>query len=243
MRPIEKDGVKVKILGICGSPRKNGNTEFLLAQALEAAKSVNHDSVETESYSIAGKKYLPCISCFNCIKLGYCIRSKDDDFEELRNKWMGADGIIMATPVYHMGLPGQLKCFIDRLGNSMNVIGKHLKVYGAIVQGVHIFSGEEHTLTQIINHALLMGNVVISGDYWESYIGAAGWTENRIEKDSLKKLFEEKSFDAEAAVRASRSIGKRVAQLALIIKVGALYLIDYLKDDPYLKPFISRIKR
>lgn len=237
----------VKVLGISGSPRKNANTSFLLDQALEGAKSVDSEAVETEGYSISGKQYLPCISCFTCGKVGYCIRSKDDDFEELRDKWIAADAVIMAVPVYHMGIPGQLKCFIDRLGNSIwsyyGGVGKHLKVYGAIAQGVHIFSGQEHAMTQIINHAIVMGNIVISGDAWESYIGSGAWTENKIEKNSLKKLYEGKSFDAETGVKASRSLGKRVAELSLILKAGALYCVDYLKKDPAYKPFIDRIKR
>lgn len=240
--------IRIKVLGIAGSPRKDGNTEFLLNQALEAAKSVDSEAVEVEAYSIAGKKYLPCLSCFACAKLGYCIRGKNDDFNELRDKWIDADAVIVAVPVYHIGIPGQLKCFIDRLGNSLwsyygGVGSKHLKAYGAIAQGIHIFSGQEHAITDIINHALVMGNVVISGDSWESYIGGGGWTENKVEKNALKTLFDGKSFDAEAAVKASRSLGKRVAELALVLKAGALCCMDYLKDDPAFKPFIERIRR
>jgi len=236
-------GVKIKVLGICGSPRRNANTEFLLNHALDAAKSVNPKDVETEAYSIAGKEYLPCISCFICAKTGECIRSKKDDFNELRDKWIDADAVIMAVPVYHMSIPGQLKCFIDRLGNYGGANGVHLKVYGAIAQGVHLFSGQEQAMTYIAIHALIMGNVVVSGDPWESYIGGAGWTENRIEKDALKCLYEFKSFDAEIAVKSARSLGKRIAELALIIKAGALCFMDHLKENPLYEPFIERIKR
>jgi multimeric flavodoxin WrbA len=240
-----KNGIKIKVLGICGSPRKNANTEFLLNQALDAAKSVDREAVETEVYSIAGKEYLPCISCFLCAKTGECVRSKKDDFNELRDKWICADAVIMAVPVYHMSIPGQLKCFIDRLGNSLwsypGCAGKHLKVYGAIAQGVHIFSGQENTIKEIINHALVMGNIVIAGDPWESYLGGGGWTENKIEKDALKKLYEGKSLDAVVAIKASRSLGKNVAQLALILKAGALLYIDQLKSDPSYTPFVERI--
>ena len=240
-------GVKIKVLGICGSPRKNANTEFLLNQALDAAKSVDPKNVETEAYSIAGKEYLPCISCFSCAKTGECIRSKKDDFNELRDKWVDADAIIMAVPVYHMSIPGQLKCFIDRLGNSLwsyeGSAGKHLKVYGAIAQGVHIFSGQENAIKEIINHAIVMGNIITSGDPWESYLGGAGWTENKVEKNALKSLYESGSFDADIAVKSARSLGKRVAELALIIKAGALHYIDYLKTDPMYKPLVERVSK
>lgn len=242
-----KNDVKIRVLGICGSPRKNANTEFLLNQALDAAKSVDPENVYVEAYSIAGKEYLPCISCFSCAKTGECIRSKKDDFNELRDKWIEADAVIMAVPVYHLSIPGQLKCFIDRLGNSIwsyeGSAGKHLKVYGAIAQGVHIFSGQENAIKEIINHAIVMGNIITSGDPWESYLGGAGWTENRVEKDALKSLYESKSFDAEVAVKSARSLGKRVAELALIIKAGVLHYINYLEKDPLYKPLIRRIRK
>jgi multimeric flavodoxin WrbA len=210
---------------------------------LDAAKSVNPKYVETEAYSIAGKEYLPCISCFTCAKTGECIRSKKDDFNELRDKWIDADAIIMAVPVYHMSIPGQLKCFMDRLGNYGGANGVHLKVYGAIAQGVHLFSGQEQAMTYIAIHALIMGNVVVSGDPWESYIGGAGWTENKVEKNALKTLYESKSFDADVAVKSARTLGKRVAELALIIKAGALYYRDYLEKDPLFRPLIERINK
>jgi multimeric flavodoxin WrbA len=247
MQSVKNGEIKIKVLGISGSPRKNANTEFLLNQALDAAKSVNPKNVETESYSIAGKEYLPCISCFTCAKTGECVRSEKDDFNELRDKWVDADAIIMAVPVYHMSIPGQLKCFIDRLGNSLwsyqGSAGRHLKVYGAIAQGVHIFSGQENAIKEIINHAIVMGNIVTSGDPWESYIGGAGWTENKVEKNALKTLYESKSFDADVAVKSARTLGKRVAELALIIKAGALYYRDYLEKDPLFRPLIERINK
>jgi len=244
---MKKNELRIKVLGISGSPRKNGNTEFLLSQALEAARLVDPEAVETELYSIAGKKYLPCIACSTCAKTGECIRSRDDDFNDLRDRWLEADAVIVAVPVYHMGIPGQLKCFFDRLGNSLwsyrGSAGKHLKVYGAIAQGVHIFSGQENAIKEIINHALIMGNIVISGDPWESYIGGAGWTEKVSGKDALKSLYEKKSFDAEAAVKSARSLGKRVAELALIIKAGAMHYLNRLEKDPMFKPFVKRIKQ
>jgi multimeric flavodoxin WrbA len=242
-----KDNVRIKILGIAGSPRRNGNTEFLLTKALEAAKAVDPGNIETEFYSIAGKKYLPCISCFTCAKTGYCILGEKDDFFELRDKWIDADAIIIAVPVYHMGIPGQLKCFIDRLGNSVDqgypAPLKHLKVYGVITQGIHIFSGQEHAATDLINHALIMGNIVVSGDAPESYIGSCGWTENKVEKDALKKLYNRKRLDAIFTVKASSNLGKRVAELALIIKLGALQYIDHLEKDPAYSLFVKRIKK
>lgn len=47
-----------------------------------------------------------------------------------------------------------------------------------IAQGMHLSSGQEHALTDLINHALVMQSIPVTGDIWESYIGAAGRTLN-----------------------------------------------------------------
>lgn len=247
--------IKVKILGIMGSPRAGGNTEFMLDEALdEAEKAVKEwgEEVEIEKYSTAGKFYLPCISCFKCAELGYCKRGEEpgDDFNELRDKWLEADAVILAVPVYHMTIPGNIRNFIDRLGNSptspkyKGIPLKHLKVYGAIAQGIHIFSGQEHTITDIMNHAILMGNVYIGGDMWENYIGAAGWTEGDplVSLDALKRLYEDGHFDAKIAVKACRTLGRRVAQLTLIIKVGAQKYLEHLKREKNYMALVDRIQ-
>jgi multimeric flavodoxin WrbA len=105
----------LRVLGFCGSPRK-GNTLFLLEKALEAAKRAA-DGVEVTSVSLRGKVVAPCNSCFWCVTHGGECKI-GDDFQELIEKWLSAHVILYAFPVYHMSIPGQLKCFIDRLGQS-----------------------------------------------------------------------------------------------------------------------------
>ena len=63
----------VRLLGICGSPRKTGNSRFLLDRAVAAAKETAPEAVETELYSFAGKEIAPCISCFRCMDAGVTI--------------------------------------------------------------------------------------------------------------------------------------------------------------------------
>jgi multimeric flavodoxin WrbA len=214
----------VKILGINGSPRPKGNSMFLLEHAIKGAEDAGF-FVQTEIYNLGGKgkSFAPCDSCFACLGNGDC--HIEDSFQELRQKWLDADGIIYSVPVYHMTYPAQLRAFIDRLGNSLfgyyqMKCTKSMKVIGSITQGMHIFSGQEHTLTDLINHAFVMGGIPVSGDMWESYIGVGGWTENSEKKDAMAQLVEKGSLDAQVTVSASRAIGKRVAQFALIVNSG-----------------------
>lgn len=241
-----KEGKFLKVLGIAGSPRKGGNSEYLLAQVMEEAGQVDED-VEIKTYSIAGKKFAPCLACSKCVELkGECVQK--DDFQQLKDEWLKADVVIYSVPVYHMTIPGQLRCFMDRLGKSLSsyyggMIAKNVKVIGAIAQGVHIFSGQEHTMTDIINHALLMGCVPVGGDTWESaYIGGGGWTFNEREKDALKKHYERGDLEAVVAVRAARSVGKRAAQFALMLKEGAIVKREMLeKEEAVFAPFLARL--
>ncbi len=241
--------MKLKVLGINGSPRK-GNSEFLLNKALDYIKNVDNFDLEIDRYSFRGKEFKACIAC------GYCGRNEgecvfDDDFAELKDKWLAADVILYSVPVYHMSIPGQVKCFIDRLGNSFfatfssnfpedkDTLPKLLKVIGSIVQGAHIFSGQEHTITDLINHALLMQSIPVVGDMWESYIGAAGWTNSKIDREAMEKDFKDGDFDVQIAVEASEKIALRSVEMAAIIKSGTEVNRDYLINDNHYKPFLE----
>jgi FMN-dependent NADH-azoreductase len=130
-----------------------------------------------------------------------------------------------------MSIPGQLKCFIDRLGQSgitklvpsesRSGFVKPLKAMGIISQGMHIFSGQEHAITELVNHALIMGCLPIAGNLWEGYIGASGWTELLRDKNAIEKLHAQGTISAEAAVASAETLGKNVAYLANVIRAGS----------------------
>ena len=235
---------KIRLLGICASPRKTGNSRFLLEKALNGASEAAPDVVEIELFSMAGKQIGPCISCFRCVEAGDC--TIEDDFHELRDKWVAADAIIYSVPVYHMGIPGQLKCFIDRLGNSLfsfygGNLSRNLKTVGVVVQGSHLFAGQEQVMITLINHAVLMSCVPVAGDPWQSYLGAAGWTRDQSRKDSLRRLHDEGEADAEITVTAADSLGKRVVEMALVIKSGGVTHREMLERDGTYTAFLSRL--
>lgn len=236
----------IKVLGIQGGPRRGGNSDYLLEHSLRGAADAGSD-VKVEKYSIVGKKFAPCLNCGKCeaLKGECCIK---DSFQELRDKWVDSDVIIYSMPVFHMTIPGQLRCFIDRLGNSQfcfyNMeVPRSMKVIGGIAQGIHIFSGQEHTLTDINNHAMVMGSLYTNGDLWESYIGAGGWTYNEIGKDAIKNHYDKGDMDAVVAVKAAYSVGRRSAELALLLQAGAEKRMDILENQKIYKPFVDRVKK
>ncbi len=90
---------------------------------------------------------------------------------------------------------------------------------------------QEAALLALVQHALIMGCVPVSGDMWQSYIGAGGWTHGHGERDALKKLLDSQDPATQAVVAAARSVGKRTAHLALLLKAGAEAHRDFLSRD------------
>jgi len=236
--------MKLKLLGICGSPRK-GNSEFLLNKSLEDISELPFD-IDINTYFLRGKKIQPCISCFKCMEnQGQCILK--DDFEELRQMWISADIIIYSCPVYHLSIPGQLKCFIDRLGNTFYGYYKvssvrHLKTIGILMQGLHFFGGQELAISYLIHHAVLLNSIPISGDGWHSYLGAAGWTENQLSKNAMSQLLNKGNFDSEITITAAKSVVKRAIEVAAMIKTGFYHLQDKFSNDPRYVSYLNRLR-
>jgi len=99
----------VKVLGIAGSPRENGNTRILLEKALAGAKSVG---AETESVIISELDFCGCQECGGCDETGECIY--DDEMQLLYEKFEKAERLILASPIFFGSLPSQVKMMIDR---------------------------------------------------------------------------------------------------------------------------------
>ena len=235
---------KIMILGISASPRKSGNSRYLLSKAMSVAKDVDSKLIQTKTITFSNKCIGPCIACYKCIKKGDC--QTRDDFQSMRDNWLESDAVIYSIPVYHGGFPGQLKCFFDRLGFTTfvryNGMPKFLKIIGTLSQGINIFAGQESVLAASITGHVAMGCIPVGGDPWEGYWGAAGWTKNDMGKKGLSKLYDQGEDDARAVVAAAESVGKRVAQMALVIKYGGKSLQNMLKKETIFEPFLSRLE-
>ena len=101
----------MKVIGIVGSPRKNGNTELLTAHTL---KAVAEEGLDTELIRLAGLEIRPCNACMVCQKEERC--SIEDDLFPVYLKMKQADGIILASPVYFGSATALIKALIERTG-------------------------------------------------------------------------------------------------------------------------------
>lgn len=97
------------VLGLMGSPRKNGNTDFLLSLFM---KEIEKAGVRTHIVEVGKKNIMPCMEYSVCEKKGTC--PIDDDMDEVYSLLREADIIVLATPIFFYSAPAQVKALIDR---------------------------------------------------------------------------------------------------------------------------------
>jgi len=98
-----------KVIGIAGSPRRSGNSERVLDSVLKGVEIAGN---YIEKIVIRDLNISPCNSCGGCYSSGICVIN--DDMQNMYSKLIEADGVIVASPLYFMGVSAQLKAFIDR---------------------------------------------------------------------------------------------------------------------------------
>ncbi|MFC1984020.1 flavodoxin family protein [Chloroflexota bacterium] len=99
----------MKVLGIVCSPRKGGNTEILVEEALAGAREAG---AQSEIVLVAGKNIAPCDGCLSCRKTSEC--KIKDDMQPIYQQLEMADAIIFGTPVYLCNVSAQAKIVMDR---------------------------------------------------------------------------------------------------------------------------------
>lgn len=100
-----------KVLVLSATPRKGGNSDVLCDEFVKGADESGH---ETEKIFLKDKKINYCVGCGLCNQNGYSGCSQKDDMEEILDKMIEADVIVMATPVYFYTMNAQMKTLIDR---------------------------------------------------------------------------------------------------------------------------------
>ena len=157
----------MKVIGIVGSPRKDGNTASLTAHTL---KAIAEEGLDTELISLSGLDIKPCQACYHCLKEEKC--SIEDDMFPIYLKMKEADGIILASPVYYGSATALSKAFIERAGqlakwNNQPFQGK---VGGPLV--VARRAGKNFTLAQLTLWFQLLGFFVPGSTYWNVAFGS-----------------------------------------------------------------------
>ncbi|MBW1854212.1 MAG: flavodoxin family protein, partial [Deltaproteobacteria bacterium] len=118
----------MSILAICGGLREESNTNKIVKKVAESS------GCDFELVYLAKLEIKPCVGCPDCmmndvylakLEIKPCVGCPDcmmnegkcaieDDMQELYEKLLNADAIILGSPTYYMDVSGAVKCFIDR---------------------------------------------------------------------------------------------------------------------------------
>lgn len=101
----------VEILGIVGSARPWGNSELVVRQALQGARS---EGAKAQMIRLTDLNLAPCTGCTRCAIGGKPCRL-DDDMAWLIEAIRSADGLVLAAPTYFLGPAAVIKLVLDRL--------------------------------------------------------------------------------------------------------------------------------
>ena len=107
-----KSPEQMKVTAFCASPRKNGNTDLLIEEALKGAMSTG---AQGEKIMLQKIKMGFCIGCRRCKDSDYeemC--TVKDDMSEIYQKIIDSDAIIIGFPIYTGRECAQLSTFLDR---------------------------------------------------------------------------------------------------------------------------------
>ena len=190
----------MKAVAFNGSPRKGGNTEFLLRKVLEP---IGEAGIETELVQIGGKLLRGCTACNKCRENqdSRCVL-KSDMVNDCIAKMIEADAILLGSPTYFAGMSTEMTALIDRAGYVAGANGGLFsrKIGAAVVANRR---GGATNVMDSINHMFLMSRMIVPGStYWNFGVGR--------EKGDVQ--------NDEEALRNMRDLGETIAWLLKSLK-------------------------
>lgn len=160
------------VIGLNGSPKKNGNTAFLLNEVKKHVEELGgeFEVIDVQS-AILDCKHPFCMECKspcdqNCLK--------GTKLEEAYNKITKADAVVIGSPVYFGTVSAQLKCFFDQsryIRSDKKWVGK---IGAAVTVGASKYGGQELTANTIQNMLMVHGFDIINDGYEEFDAGHFG---------------------------------------------------------------------
>jgi len=150
----------MKVVAFNGSPRKDGNTSILIHHVFS---ELENQGIETDLVQLSEKEIHGCIACYKCSENPnrHCA-VKSDAANACIDKMLGADGIILGSPVYFQGVTPEMKALIDRAGYVARSNGRMFKDKVAASLVALRRSGGISTL-DTMNHFFLSGQMIIVG--------------------------------------------------------------------------------
>ena len=202
-----------RLLCVCGSARK-ASTAYAVEQAKAYAEEIADVSVDI--LYLAGKKIAPCMGCNACVKKGvpHCVLYNDDMADWNTRLWE-YDGILLASPVYEMGITPQLSGFLSRF-RAEYLIQKddpNCRLYmagAALAVGGTRNGGQECAINTLLGWFHTQGMTVVNGGLGV-YAGAAVWSQDRMAQGAAED---------EKGMANVKTVAQRLALIATALKNG-----------------------
>jgi multimeric flavodoxin WrbA len=99
----------MNVIAFLGSPRKDGNTELLLKEAI---RGIEESGLNVHAFNLNLMNISPCQNCGGCDDTGICVI--DDDMVQIYDAIRSANRIILASPIFFFNLSAQAKIMLDR---------------------------------------------------------------------------------------------------------------------------------
>ena len=103
--------LKMNILILQSSPRKNGNTAWMAEEYRKAGVAMGH---KVTLVNIGSKKIAGCLACEYCHGKGNGACIQKDDMQELYPLLAEAEVLVLASPIYYFTLSAQIQAPIQR---------------------------------------------------------------------------------------------------------------------------------
>lgn len=99
----------MEVIAFLGSPRKDGNTELLLKEAI---RGIEESGFNVQVFDLNLMNIMPCQNCGGCEESGVCVY--EDDMSQIYDAIRTADRVILASPIFFFSVSAQAKVMIDR---------------------------------------------------------------------------------------------------------------------------------
>jgi multimeric flavodoxin WrbA len=100
-----------KVIGFSGSPRKNGNSDWVLRQIVSG---VQDEALPADWWNLTDVQFSGCIGCEQCRKSKVCTGLMDG-MTLLYPELKAAKGLVLVSPTHNYNITAWMKAFIDRL--------------------------------------------------------------------------------------------------------------------------------
>lgn len=180
----------MKVVAICGSPRKNGNTETMLKRCLYY---LQHHGFTSELILLGQKDIKGCRACGTCrVRKDKACAMHNDDFNSTFKVMLTADVLIVGSPVYFGSATPETMALLDRAGYVSRANGNLFsrKIGGPMV--VARRAGHNFTFSQILQWYMINDMIVPGSTYWNIAFGREpGEVENDAEgADTIDRFSE-----------------------------------------------------